>query len=138
MALWVALYREFAPQYGFGFVDDPLRVRRLRDGSHRDMVFDRGEVAGSYIGRYLGGGQLERAMWAEDRSWRLWWISPVLLRQSGWSLQRCRWIRQGWHVKHGTWHGGGNAVMGRLSTRLPSWWFRPEDRAWVSAVVGIP
>jgi hypothetical protein len=98
------------------------------------MVFERAEVAGGYLGRYLTGGQLERFLAAADRSWQPLWVSPTLLHQSGWSLERCPWIRQAWHVQKGTWRGS-KGPFGGLSTRLPSWWFRPDDRAWVLAVM---
>lgn len=131
VARWVALYRRVHARYGFGFVDDPFRVR----ANGRDMVFDRAEVAGAYVGRYLSGGQLERFIQADDRSWRPFWVSPVLMARSGWSLARCRWVRQGYHVSRGTW-GQGRGVMGKLISRLPSWWFDPSHRAWVMAVHG--
>jgi hypothetical protein len=135
----VGLYREFAGRYGLGFVDDPFFVRRGRDGQLRDMVFERGEVLGSYLGRYLAGGQLERAAAASDRSWRMWWISPSLLRMSGWSLARCQWVRQGWHVVNGTWGRYFNRyLMDWYRRPLPAWWHRPGDRAWVCSVLGHP
>lgn len=131
--LWVELYREYAPAYGFGYVDDPFHVRRSRKtGKRHNMVFERAEVAGIYLGNYLGGGQLERLVLAEDRSWRPVWISPTLQARSGWSLGRCRWIRQAWHVSRGTWDT--RTWYGRIA--LPSWWHDGEQRAWVCAVTG--
>jgi len=132
---WVEAYREFASVYGLGFVDDPFRLRRGRDGQMRDMVFEQPEIAGAYLGRYLAGGQLERFLSASDTSWRVFWVSPELLKASGWSLERCRWVRQGWHVAAGTWRGSAGP-FGGLVTRLPSWWFRPDDRDWVMSVIG--
>ena len=99
----------------------------------RDMVFEHPEVAGAYLGRYLSGGQLERFLEASDRSWQPLWVSPVLLQASGWSLERCQWVRQGWHVKRGTWRGS-SGPFGGLTSRFPSWWFRPEDRDWVLSI----
>jgi hypothetical protein len=76
--LWVEIYREYHEAYGFGYVDDPFHVRRsTRTGKLHDMVFSRPHVAGIYLGNYLAGGQLERLIAAEDRSW-----SPVWPRAS--------------------------------------------------------
>ena len=71
---------------------------------------------------------------ATDRSWKPLWVSPALLQKSGWSLERCQWVRRGWHVRRGTWQGS-KGPFGGLTTRRPSWWFRPEDKAWVLSVV---
>lgn len=132
---WVAIYRELHREYGFGFVDDPFFVRKSRrTGRMQDMVFSRGEVAGIYLGNYLAGGQLERFVAASDRSWRPYWISPVLMSRAGWSLERCRWIRQAYWVRRGEW--GQGRTFGGLSTRLPSWWHHADQRAWVCAVLG--
>ena len=133
---WVAIYREFHVEYGFGFVDDPFFVRKSkRTGKRQDMVFARGEVAGIYLGNYLAGGQLERFVAATDRSWRPYWISPELMRRSGWSLERCKWKRQGWLVSRGEWVAD-STPFGRLVTRLPSWWFDADHKSWVMAVLG--
>jgi hypothetical protein len=126
MHVWVEAYRAHAELYGFGFVDDPFKLRRGRDSQMRDMVFERPEIAGAYVGRYLAGGQLAEFLASEDRSWKPLWVSPALLHASGWSLERCQWIRQGWHVQRGTWRGSGGP-FGGLTSRLPSWWFRPDD-----------
>lgn len=101
----------------------------------QDMVFKHPEIAGAYVGRYLAGGQLEQFLKATDRSWQPLWVSPTLLQQSGWTLERCKWIRQGWHVQRGTWQGS-KGPFGGLTPRRPSWWFRPDDKAWVMCVVG--
>ncbi len=98
------------------------------------MVFEHAEFAGAYLGRYLAGGQLEHFLKAADRSWKALWVSPVLLHQSGWSLERCQWVRQGWHVRHGTWQGS-KGPFGGLTTRRPSWWFRANDREWVLSMI---
>ncbi len=135
MRVWVDEYRGHAESYGFGFVDDPFKLRRGRDGEMRDMVFERPEIAGAYVGRYLASGQLAEFLKASDRSWKPLWVSPTLLKQSGWSLERCQWVRQGWHVQRGTWRGS-SGPFGGLTTRRPSWWFRPEDREWVLGIVG--
>src|SRR5689334_17624194 len=66
MRVWIDAYRVHAPQYDFGFVDDPFKLRRGRHGELRDMVFENAEVAGAYLGRYLSGGQLERFLQADD------------------------------------------------------------------------
>jgi hypothetical protein len=130
---WVRLYRVHAERYGFGYVDDPFHVRRSRkSGKRHDMVFARAEVAGIYLGNYLAGGQLERLVTAEDKSWRPVWISPTLQHRSGWSLGRCRWIRQAWHISRGTW--ASRTWYGAVW--LPSWWHDGEQRAWVCAVTG--
>ena len=134
MQLWVDAYRDHAGQYGFGFVDDPFKLRRGRDGQMRDMVFEDAAIAGAYLGRYLTGGQLEQFLHAQDRSWKPLWVSPTLLRASGWTLERCAWVRQAWHVQRGTWRGS-SGPFGGLTTRRPSWWFRAEERAWVLGVV---
>lgn len=91
--VWVLLYRRFHVRYGLGFVDDPFLV----SAGGRDRVFERPGALGWYIGGYLGGGQLERLVAAADRGWMPAWVSPILLRQCGWSRQRCRWVRQAWH-----------------------------------------
>lgn len=139
ITLWVALYRELAPGYGWGFVDDPLRLRhpKTRDGrpdrsrSRRDMVFGDPATAGAYVGNYLSGGQLERFLDAEDRGIRPYWISPVLMRRSGWNLARCRMVRAGWCIARGQWTRYRWGMPD-----LPSWWHDPSHRAWVSAVIG--
>ena len=145
---WIELYREFCEEYGFGFIDDPLRERhpKLPNGRPdlskpaRNMVFDSPTKAGSYIGRYVSGGQLERYIEAADRSWRPVWVHKALIEMSGWSLERCRWIRQSWYVRHGVWGlqypSRQSRLMAHLESRLPSWWHRPEDKAWVCAVTG--
>jgi hypothetical protein len=101
------------------------------------LIESTGEVdrVGAYVGRYLAGGQLEQFLKAPDRSWKPLWVSPSLLKQSGWSLERCQWVRQGWHVQRGTWRGS-SGPFGGLTTRRPSWWFRPEDKEWVLTIVG--
>lgn len=129
--VWVAVYREYAAAYGFGFVDDPFKVRRMRNGERRDMVFRDAVAAGYYLGGYLGGGQLERLVAAEDRSWRPVWVSPVLQRRSGWYLERCKWVRQAWHIAHGTWWG--RTWYG--APRFPKWWEDDDLRAWVARQV---
>lgn len=129
--VWVAIYREYASSYGFGFVDDPFKVRRMRDGSMRDMVFRDASTAGYYLGNYLSGGQLERLVMAEDRSWRPVWVSPVLQARSGWYLERCQWVRQAWQIAHGSWWG--RTWYG--APRYPKWWTDDELRAWVARQV---
>lgn len=130
IARYVELWREHHVRYGLGMIDDPFHPRR----GGRDMVFENAGVLGHYLGRYLGGGQLERALMHEDRAgWgHLWWVSPVLLARSGYSLARCRWIRQGYRIVRGqwtqrTWYGG---------VSFPSWWHDAGHREWVLAVVG--
>ena len=145
---YVELYREHCDEYGFGYLDDPLMARRpkLPNGRPdlskpaRDMVFSSPARAGSYIGRYVAGGQLERYLDASDRSWRPMWVHSALIEMSGWSLERCEWVRQAWHVRNGTW---GHQLLSRqarmmadLVTRLPSWWHQREQRAWVCSVTG--
>src|SRR5581483_625692 len=129
---WVALYREYATDYGFGFVDDPFHVRRLRNGRMSNMVFEDAATAGYYLGNYLAGGQLERLMAAEDRSWSPVWISPALRARTGWSLGRCQWIRQAWHIAHGSWA----SVTWYGSPRYPAWFEDDELRAWVCRHTG--
>jgi hypothetical protein len=145
---YVELYREYADEYGFGYIDDPLLERHPKkpDGRPdlskpaRDMVFGSPAKAGSYIGRYVSGGQLARYLDASDRSWRPVWVHPALIEMSGWSLERCGWIRQAWHVQSGTWgmqlRSRQARMMALLGTRLPSWWHKSEQRAWVCAVTG--
>ena len=119
---WVGIYRELHVEYGFGTVDDPFHIRRSRKtGKLQTMVFEDPGRAGSYLGNYLAGGQLERFVQAEDRCWRPYWISPTLMSRAGWSLRRCHWIRQAHVVSVGLWAADGSA-MARLSSRLPSWW----------------
>lgn len=126
--LWVLLYRELHAEYGFGFVDDPERV----DRSGRTRLFDVPAVCGVYLGKYLQGGQLERFLEADDRSWSAVWVSPELKRRSGWTLERCRWVRQGWAIREGRW--SRRTWYGRVW--LPSWWYSDSHRAWVLAVLG--
>jgi hypothetical protein len=79
---YVELYREYCSEYGFGFIDDPLMERhpKLSNGRPdtsrpaRDMVFQSPAKAGSYVGRYVSGGQLQRCLAAADRSWRPVWV----------------------------------------------------------------
>ncbi len=130
---WVVIYRELHLAYGFGRVDDPFHVRASRlTGKPQTMVFENPAVAGIYLGNYLAGGQLERFVAASDRSWRPYWISPALQHRAGWSLRRCHWVRQAWHMGGGTWTG--RTWYGR--PRYPSWWHDDSHRAWVCAVTG--
>lgn len=128
--VYVALYRSLHVRYGLGYIDDPFHPRK----GGRDMVFARAGVAGNYLGKYLGGGQLEAALRHEERAafGKLWWVSPVLLARSGWSLARCKWIRQAYRLRTGGWRS--KTWYGDLA--LPSWWFHGEHRAWVLSVVG--
>lgn len=133
---WIEIYRQLHLDYGFGFVDDPFHVRRnRRTGKLQNMIFSHGDVAGVYLGAYLAGGQLERFVAASDRSWRPYWISPVLMARSGWSLERCRWIRQAWLISRGEWVAD-MTPLARLVTRLPTWWHDRDHRAWAMAVLG--
>lgn len=128
--VYVALWRRLHVRYGLGYIDDPFHPRK----GGRDAVFERAGVAGSYLGNYLGGGQLERALTHDERAgWgHLWWVSPALLRQSGWSLARCAWVRQGWRMRRGEW--GSRTWYGAVS--YPSWWYSDDHRSWVLAVMG--
>lgn len=130
--VYVALYRRLHVRYGLGYVDDPFHPRK----GGRDAVFERAGVAGNYLGNYLGGGQLERALRHEERAGfgKLWWISPVLLAKSGWSLPRCKWVRQAYRMRRGEWRS--HKWYARDVYSLPGWWFRGEQRAWVLAVTG--
>ena len=130
---WVELYREHNEAYGFGFIDDPFRRRKSRrTGRMQDMVFGRAEVAGIYLGNYLGGGQLERFVAAEDASWRAYWVSPVLQQRSGWSMERCRWIRQAFHIARGTW----STLTWYGTPRYPCWCDDGELREWTCRATG--
>lgn len=145
---YVELYREHCEEYGFGYIDDPLMERhpKLPNGRpdvrrpKRNMVFSSAPRAGSYVGRYVSGGQLERYLDASDRSWRPMWVHPALTEMSGWTLERCHWVRQAWHVRNGTWGvqllSRQARLMAHLPTRLPSWWHRAGQRAWVCSVTG--
>ena len=145
---YVELYRQHCEEYGFGYIDDPLMERhpKLPNGRpdvrrpKRDMVFSSAPRAGSYVGRYVSGGQLERYLDATDRSWRPMWVHPALTEMSGWTLERCHWVRQAWHVRNGTWglqlRSRQARLMAYLPTRLPSWWHRAGQRAWVCSVTG--
>jgi hypothetical protein len=130
---WVELYRVHNESYGFGFVDDPFRMRKSRrTGRLQNMVFARAEVAGIYLGNYLGGGQLERFVAAEDASWRAYWISPGLQQRSGWSMERCQWIRQAFHIARGTW----SKLTWYGTPRYPCWCDDGELREWVCRATG--
>ncbi len=126
--LWVGLYRELHCRYGFGFVDDPEHP----DRAGRNRLFEVPAVCGLYLGKYLGGGQLEAFLGAVDRSWRPVWVSPVLLSRTGWTLARCRWVRQGWAIREGRW--SRRSWYGHVW--LPSWWYDEGHRSWVLAVLG--
>lgn len=126
--LWVSIYRELHAAHGFGFVDDPEKL----DRSGRTRLFEVASICGAYLGKYLSGGQLESFLAADDRSWRPVWVSPVLLARTGWTLARCRWVRQAWAMKSGlwsrrTWYG---------TPWLPGWWLSDSHRGWVLSVVG--
>jgi hypothetical protein len=130
---WVELYRVHNEAYGFGFVDDPFRVRRSKKtGKRHDMIFAKAEVAGIYLGNYLKGGQLERLVASTDASWRACWISPVLQQRSGWSVERCRWVRQAWHIARGTW----DKRTWYGTARYPRWWDDDELREWMCRATG--
>jgi hypothetical protein len=145
---YIELYREHCEEYGFGYIDDPLRERHPklpsgrpdRSKPTRDMVFGSPARAGSYVGHYVSGGQLARYLDATDRSWRPMWVHPGLSEMSGWTLERCEWVRQAWHVRNGTWglqlRSRQARLMALLSTRLPSWWHRAGTLAWVCSVTG--
>lgn len=126
--LWVALYREFHVAYGFGYVDDPDHL----DRAGRTRWFEHAHVCGIYLGNYLAGGQLEQFLGASDRAWMPVWVAPALKARSGWSLERCRWVRQAYAMSRGqwsrrTWYG---------HAWFPSWWFSESHREWVLSVVG--
>jgi hypothetical protein len=114
--------------YRVGFIDDPFR----EDRHGRVRVFEDARRAGAYLGGYLGGGQLERMLAAADRGIAAVWVSPVLLARTGWTLARCRWVRQGYEIAGGRWQS--RTWYGQLL--LPSWWHDDDHRAWVCAVLG--
>lgn len=128
LAGWVGHYRRLHVKYGLGFVDDPVKPRN----GGRDMLFESAQIAGAYLGKYLTGGQLERFLAGDDRSLRGWWISPVLLAASGWSMARCSWVRQAHRLRMGTW----DRRTWYGTAWLPSWWLDGQQRAWVLAVTG--
>jgi hypothetical protein len=132
ITLWVQLYREYREAYGFGYVDDPFHVRRLKNGRMSDMVFRDPATAGFYLGNYLGSGQLERYIAAEDTSWSPVWISPALQHRTGWSLRRCHQLRQAWHLRNGTW----SSVTWCGALRLPAWYLDTDQLEWIKRVTG--
>lgn len=130
---YVALYRETAAESALGWIDDPFKPRYPRRDGRPDlsrapytMEFRSAERAAGYLSSYLGGGQFVALL--ESADWRRpVWISPALVAMSGWTLARCRWVREGWLIARGrwerrTWYG---------SPAMPSWWFSPECRGWV-------
>lgn len=129
---WVAVYREYHEEYGFGYVDDPFHKRRGKGGRMQDMVFRDPSTCGYYLGNYLGGGQLERYIAADDTSWSPVWINPHLQHRTGWSLKRCHWLRQAWHIRNGTWDSRNAWGM----PNYPSWYHEPEHLAWIKSKTG--
>lgn len=116
LARYVELLKVHGCEYGFGFVDDPLRRRRnRRTGALHDMVFDTAAVAGRYLCRYLGDSdQLAAMVEAGDHSFRALWVAPELTRASGVNCRRLRRVRHAWHVT--------TALRVGLLSRLPVWW----------------
>jgi hypothetical protein len=136
---YVELYRQHAADFALGWIDDPYRPRHPRRNGRPDrtrprytMEFPSAERAAAYLSGYLGGGQflalLEGAV--PESNVRPVWISPVLLRASGWTLERCRWVRQGWLITNSRWRLH-RPEWDRWERTYPSWWYRPADREWV-------
>lgn len=143
---YVALYDRWKAEYGLGWIDDPYRMRRPRVNGRpdlsrpaRNMVFDRAERVAAYLAPYLASGQfgsyLESVAEGELNS-RVW-ISPTLMRLSGWSLETCRIVRQGWLIVNGRWRLHRPA-WDRSPRTYPGWWRDPGQRSWVLAVLGSP
>jgi hypothetical protein len=113
---YVAHLRELHPLYRFGFVDDPFRRRRARDGRLRTMVFDQAGVAARYLCRYLTeSNQLASMLQAGDHSFRAIWVAPSLTQASGVSMRRLRRVRHAYWVLRAIHEN-------RSRPTLPVWW----------------
>ena len=135
---YIAALRELAPEYGFGFVDDPYRARhpRGRDGRpnvsmpKRTMVFDNPAVAGRYVTRYLSeSSQLPAMLDGNDHSFRALWVAPALTRQSGVIVRRLRRVRHAWHVRA--------ALQQGSRPTLPAWWHDIRERQAVLRLLRV-
>jgi hypothetical protein len=109
LAAYVAHLKELGPEYGFGFIDDPMRRRWNRaKTAKRDMVFESASIAGRYLCRYLAESeQLASMISAGDHSFRPLWVSPLLTQASGVTVRRLRRVRHAYFVvkarEQGSW-----------------------------------
>jgi hypothetical protein len=129
LAAYVAHLKELAPLYRFGFVDDPLHVRRnRRSGELHDMVFQSAAIAGRYLCRYLTeSDQLASMISAGDHSFRPLWVSPQLTQASGVNVRRLRRVRHAYFVV--------KALEQGSRPTLPVWWGDLRERVAVKALL---
>ena len=124
IAAYVGHLKELAPEHGFGFVDDPMKRRRGRDGKARDMVFESAAIAGRYLCRYLTeSDQLAAMVEARDHSFRPLWVSPLLTQASGVTVRRLRRVRHAYFVR--------KALDQGSRPTMPVWWADVRERGWV-------
>ena len=121
----VAALKDLAADYGFGFVDDNRRSRRIKPGAMAGQ-------AGAYIGSYLGkGGKVEAvvdAMRAGVIPRRAFYVSSRLSR-GYWTMRFLRLRRRAWAVLH-------------LGAPVPTWcpidlWVRACEAAGWGASSGL-
>jgi hypothetical protein len=123
IAAYVAHLKELAPQYGFGFVDDPFHLRRNpTTGKPQNMVYESAAIAGRYLTRYLTekSGQLQALLDGGGYSFRPLWVSPALTQASGVNCRRLRRLRHAWYVF--------GAIKQGSSPSLPAWWWDIRER----------
>lgn len=129
---YVGHLKALAPEYGFGFVDDPTRRRRPKPGAPaRDMVFESAAIAGRYLCRYLAeSDQLAAMLHAGDHSFRPLWIASELTQASGVNCRRLRRVRHAWFVCR--------ALDAGSRPTLPVWWGDALERRRVIRLVRSP
>jgi hypothetical protein len=134
---YVRALRELGPRHGFGWVDDPYRLRhpRGRDGRpnrslpRRRMVLE-SAVAGRYLVRYLTeSSQFTRLVTGADRSVRPLWVSAALMRASGVTMRRLRRVRHAFRVLE--------ALRVGSRPRMPVWWVDVGERWAVLQLVRL-
>jgi hypothetical protein len=127
---YVELLKARSHEYGFGFIDDPLKPRRAANGELRTMVYESAAVAARYLCGYLTeSDQLAAMVAAGDHSFRPLWVSPVLTQASGVNCRRLRRVRHAWFVS--------TALAQGSRPSLPVWWADLMERASVLRLVRL-
>jgi hypothetical protein len=130
---YVAHLKELAPEYGFGFIDNPFHRRRNpRTGKSQNMVYESAAIAGRYLTRYLTekSGQLQALLDDGGYSFRPLWVSPGLTQASGVNCRRLRRLRHAWYVY--------GAVAQGSRPSLPVWWSDIRERHAILRLLRAP
>jgi len=124
LKVYVAHLKELHLEYGFGFVDDPFKMRKSKAGSTRNMVFEVALGAGVYLCGYLTESpQLVALLNAPDASFRPLWVTPALTMRSGVTCTRLRRVRFAFHVVR--------ALRQGSRPTMPCWWPDLRERAQI-------